>query len=248
MMKYAHLNPPTSGLLGAGSGSVFWTMLSLVKLIYGSVLSLTVLASGISYGQNSDWDLERDRDGIQVSTRSVAGSPYKEVRSVSLIEGVSLTSLVALIEDAQACPQWADKCAESYLVERLSETESLVYTHNDMPFPVTDRDVVARVTWSQDLESLQVTMRSTAVNGGVKEKRGRLRLKQANATWQFSPQPNGSIKILNQAHINPGSNIPGWVTNMLLVDTPFETMKSYIAEVVKPKYQAAQISFIQDAD
>lgn len=218
------------------------------KFLTASVLGLMLLVSGISHGQDSDWDLERDRDGIQIFTRSVAGSPYKEVKSVTQIEDVSLASLVALIEDAEACPQWADKCAESYLVERLSETESLVYTHNDMPFPVSDRDVVARVLWNQDPQSLQVTMKSTAVSAGVEKKRGRLRLTEANATWQFTPRPDGSIEIMNQAHINPGSSIPGWVTNMLLVDTPFETMKSYIAEVVKPKYQLAQISFIQDVD
>jgi len=33
---------------------------------------------------------------------------------------------------------------------------------------------------------------------------------------------------------------------LLLVDTPFETMKSYLAEVVKPKYQAAHIGFIKE--
>jgi hypothetical protein len=236
-MKNTQLNPLACGYRGA------------VKLIIASLLSLAVLVSGISHGQESEseWELERDREGIQVFTRPVEGSPYKEVRSVSQIEGVSLTSLVALIEDAEACPRWADKCAESYLVERLSETESLVYTHNDMPFPITDRDVVVRVRWAQNPESLQVTMQSSAVSEGVEKKRGRLRLTQANASWRFTPQLDGSIEISNRAHINPGSNIPGWFTNMLLVDTPFETMKSYLAEVVKPKYQAAQISFIQEA-
>lgn len=219
-----------------------------VKRVRQLLISLLVLGASQVYGQESDWELERDREGIQIFTRAVAGSPYKEVKSLSRIEGVSLTSLVALIEDAEACPQWADKCAESYLVKRVSETESLIYTHNDMPFPVKDRDVVANVTWAQDPQSFQVTMQSTAVSDGVEEKRGRLRLKQANATWQFTPQADGSIEVLNQAHINPGSSIPGWVTNMLLVDTPFETMKSYLAEVVKPKYQTAQISFIQEAD
>jgi hypothetical protein len=215
-----------------------------VKLIIASSLSLAVLVSEISHGQESEWELERDREGIQVFTRSIEGSPYKEVRSVSRIEGVSLTSLVALIEDAEACPRWADKCAESYLLKRFSETESLVYTHNDMPFPITDRDVVVRVRWAQNPESLQVTMQSSAVSEGVEKKRGRVRLTQANASWRFTPQLDGSIKISNRAHINPGSNIPGWFTNMLLVDTPFKTMKSYLAEVVKPKYQSAQIGFI----
>lgn len=247
-MKTAHPSSATFAYFSSYFSAAFSPVFDAAKLINASVLTLTLFVSGVSYGQESEWELERDREGIQIFTRSVAGSPYKEVKSLSIIEGVSLTSLVALIEDAEACPQWADKCAESYLIERVSETESLIYTHNDMPFPVKDRDVVASVKWTQDPETLQVTMTSTAVSDGVEEKRGRLRLKQANAIWQFSPQPNGSIEILNQAHINPGSSIPGWVTNMLLVDTPFETMKSYLAEVVKPKYQTAEIGFIQDAD
>lgn len=228
--------------------TIFFNSCLAIKLVRQLLIGLLVLGAAQAYGQESQWELERDREGIQIFTRSVAGSPYKEVKSVSYIEGVRLSSLVALIEDAEACPQWADKCAESYLVERESETQSLIYTHNDMPFPVKDRDVVASVSWMQDPDSLQVIMTSVAVSDGVEEKRGRLRLKQANASWQFSPQSDGSIEILNQAHINPGSSIPGWVTNMLLVDTPFETMKSYLAEVVKPKYQSAQVSFIQDVD
>ncbi len=209
-------------------------------------LAVGLLFVGSAAAQTSDWELKRDLDGIQVFTRSVEGSPYKEVRSEALISGVTLNSLVALIEDAEACPNWADKCAESYLVQRVSPTESLVYTHNDMPFPVSDRDVVAKVAWQQDPQTLSVKMTSMAVPGTVDPMRGRVRLTNANAMWEFSPNPNGSITVVNQAHIDPGSSIPGWVTNMLLVDTPFETMKSYLAEVVKPKYQATDVSFVTE--
>lgn len=66
------------------------------------------------------------------------------------------------------------------------------------------------------------------------------------AMWEFSPNPDGSITVVNQAHIDPGSSITGWVTNRLLRDTPFETMKSYLLEVVKPKYQGANIGFVTE--
>jgi len=193
-----------------------------------------------------EWELRKDTDGVQVYTRAVAGSAYKAVRATTVIENVTLTSLVALIEDAQACPDWADKCAESYVVERISETESYVYTHNSLPFPVKDRDVVAHVRWSQDPSTLQVIMTSTATTGIMEEKRGRLRLENANANWTFTPISSGAIEVSNEAHIDPGSNLPGWVTNMLLVDTPFQTMVSFIDEVVKPKYQNAELGFIQE--
>ena len=210
------------------------------------LLSCSFLQLMQTHAAEEQWGLRRDRDSIQVYSRAVQGSAYAQVKTTTLLENVSLASLVALIEDAEACPTWADKCAESYVFERINETEAYVYTHNDMPFPVKDRDVLAHVEWAQDSGSLQVTMKSVAMSGLLPEVRGRLRLTEANASWTFLPLASGQVEVSNTAHINPGSNIPGWVTNMLLVDTPFETMKAFIAEVVKPKYQNASVGFIKE--
>lgn len=194
------------------------------------------------------WELRRDEEGIQVYTREVAGSPYDAVRAVSVLENIRLSSLVALIEDAPACADWADRCAESYLVERISEGESLIYTHNDMPFPVSDRDVLAHVIWQQDPQTLIVKMTSMATVDRMEEVRGRLRLTEAQASWTFKPLQDGRVEITNEAHINPGSALPGWVTNMLLVETPFVTMRAFLEEVVKPEYRNAEVSFITEAN
>jgi len=215
-----------------------FALLALVSLILSSAASMAVA--------QQEWELRRDRDGIQVYTRSVEGSPHKAVRTVTVLHAVNLASLVALIEDAAACPDWADRCAESYLHERLSETESLVYTHNDMPFPVKDRDVLARVRWVQNPDTFEVAMTSSATEGILDKVRGRLRLTKAEAKWNFAPQADGSVLISNEVHLDPGSSLPGWVTNMLLVDAPFETMASFISEVREPKYSEAELSFIQE--
>ena len=221
-------------------------MIITQRLIKLSIM-LTMCASSCLFAAGEQgWELQRDKDGIQVHTRPVEGSPYDTVRTTTRMMDVRLSSLVALIEDAPACTDWADSCAESYLVERLSESESLVYTHNDMPFPVKDRDVVAQVKWTQDAASFEVEMNSVATVGNMDEVRGRLRLIEAVASWNFAPQADGSVLISNQAHIDPGSALPGWVTNMLLIDAPFETMKSFVSEVANPKYVDARLSFIQE--
>ena len=217
-----------------------------LRLRFFVLLLLGSTSFGLLSAEDEAWKLRRDREGIQVYTRSVAGSPFDAVRATAVVETVRLTSLVALIQDAEACPEWADRCAESYLIEQLSENESLIYTHSDMPFPVKDRDVVAHVSWSQDPVTFEVMMNSVAITGRIDEVRGRLRLTDARAIWRFTPLPSGEVAIFSEAHINPGSSLPGWVTNMLLVDTPFETMKSFVAEAVKPKYADAQLSFIQE--
>ena len=209
-------------------------------------LIAALVLCGSQLSAEEEWDLKRDRDGIQVHTRSVSGSPYDEVRAETVVQGVRLSSLVALVMDADACAAWADRCAESYVVDTLSDTEALVYTHNDLPFPVKDRDVVSHARWEQDPETFTVRMVSEAVSGYVEEQRGRQRLTEANVSWQFVPLADGSIRVINQAHINPGSNLPGWITNMLLIDTPFETMKAYLEEVRAPRYAQADISFVTE--
>ena len=208
------------------------------------VLSMFVAiccAYGAVAGEAMVWTLRRDREGIQVYTRSVEGSPYDAVRAVTVLENVRLAAMVALIEDAAACPEWADRCAESYVYKRLADNESLIYTLNDMPFPVKDRDVLARVIWNQDPATRLVTIMSQATDGEMAEIEGRLRLTEANSQWYFRPLPSGAVEVSNEAHINPGSALPGWVTNMLLVDTPFETLRAFSEAVQQDKYQQAII-------
>ena len=106
--------------------------------------------------------------------------------------------------------------------------------------------MVAQVKWTQDSATFEVKMNSVATVGKMDEVRGRLRLTKAVASWNFATQADGSVLISNQAHIDPGSALPGWVTNMLLIDAPFETMKSFVSEVANPKYVDAQLSFIQE--
>jgi len=215
---------------------------------YQGMVFVSLLFTAMAASAAEEWELRKDEDSIQVFTRTVEDSPYKAVKTVTQIQGVTLASLVALIEDAESCPEWADKCAESYVYERISDTEAYVYTHNNMPFPVKDRDVLAHVHWQQDPSNLEVVMNSDAVEGRMDTVRGRVRLTEAKASWVFKPLDDGSIEVRNEAHINPGSNIPGWVTNMLLVDTPFQTMKSFVEEVRKPKYQNAKVAFIHEKE
>lgn len=211
------------------------------------ILCLGCAVSGSATADTEDaWKLRRDKAGIQVHTRKVEGSPYAAVKSTTILQGVRLASLVALLEDVEACPDWADKCAESYVHQRISDTESYIYTHNAMPFPIKDRDILAHVIWRQDPVTFEVVMNSEATTGILEKVKHRLRLTHAKASWRFRPLPSGDVEVITEAHIDPGSSLPGWITNMLLVDTPYQIMKSFAAEVVKAKYRDAAVSFIQE--
>lgn len=223
----------------------YWTILFL----FTACLSrLSFAADSLKEVAETEWELKRDRDGIQIYTAEITGSAHNAVRAETIVEGVRLSALVAVIEDAEACAEWADRCAESYIVERPSTTEAIIYTHNDLPFPVSDRDVTARATWSQNPQTLEVMLESMAISGVMDEVRGRVRLTQATVYWQFVPLGENRVQIINRAHINPGSALPGWVTNMLLVDTPFETLEGMVDFVKRPEYRDAEIEFVTEPE
>ncbi len=210
------------------------------------VLLALVTGCGVTLSVNADsaWQLRKDKGGIQVYTKSVDGSPYDAVRAVTQVDSIRLMSLVALLDDVAACQDWADQCVESTVRKRISDTQAYVYTHNDLPFPVKDRDVLTHVIWTQNPADYEVVMSSKATTGLMDKVKGRIRLTEAKTSWRFKPLKSGQIEVSNESHINPGSSLPGWITNMLLVETPYETIKSFVEEAAKQKYQNADVSFI----
>ena len=189
------------------------------------------------------WSLKKDSDDIQIFTRKVEGSKYKMVRGITQAR-IPLPSAVALVRDSGACADWADLCAKSSVYKTISPTEDLVYTLNNLPWPVSDRDVIARVSWQQDPKTHAVTMVSKAIDGEIDKNKGIVRLTEAMSKWIFTPLPDGRLEIVTEAHLNPGGPLPAWITNMLLIDSPYNTLKSFREAVLADKYQSATFDFI----
>ncbi|MEN1727223.1 MAG: START domain-containing protein [Pseudomonadota bacterium] len=210
-----------------------------------AALALSLVAAQLSWADEMDWETKRDRDGIQVFTSAVAGSPYDAVRSTMTIAS-SLSALVALVLDTEACPEWADLCAESNVFETVSETEFYVYTLNDVPWPVSDRDATTHVVWTQDPETLEVTMTATLVTGKRPKRRRTVRLAEGTTGWSFQPLGNGEVRITSSAHLEPGGAVPGWLSNRLLVDSPFTTMQRMRDLITSGRYDDAQFDWVSE--
>jgi len=89
-------------------------------LLFAFILPASAYAqlAGVDY----DWKQKKDKDGIKIYTSTVEGSPFKAVRGEMVVEG-RLASLVALVEDLDACPSWADLCKEARIEKRVSDSE-----------------------------------------------------------------------------------------------------------------------------
>jgi len=198
--------------------------------------SVIAQVEGVEYG----WEEKRNKDNIKIFTSDVNGSSFSAVRGEMRIKG-TVPALVALVNDLPNCSSWADLCRESILIKAVSETEKFIYVYNDTPFPIKDRDVVVHVFWSKDKETNRVSMRSSAVKLEESEQLkpmigSAVRLTDAVSQWHFTPLDDGYVLVENFAHIDPNGPTPAWITNLLLVESPFKTMKNMREIIQAGKY------------
>lgn len=201
----------------------------VVKLFVGWCCLVSMLFSVNSVAQIAidgyQWRLKKDNTDIQIYTSKVEGSKYLAV-SASMQIKATVDSAAALIMDLKNCQQLSKICREAYIHERLSDTQSYVYSRNDIPFPGRDRDVVSHVVWSNDTENGVLMMISQAVTGVVPKVKGVIRIEQATVMWRFTPKDKGMILVESFAHVNPASPMPKWLLNRLLINSPYKTMKN----------------------
>ncbi|NND81999.1 MAG: hypothetical protein HKN50_06175 [Gammaproteobacteria bacterium] len=201
------------------------------------------LAAATFTDTDYSWELKRDKDGIQIFTSVVPDSPYKAVKAVTTANA-SVRSAVALVMDFGACSKWAEYCKKSYVLEQQDPFTAYVYTLNDLPFPVKNRHVTAVVHWFVADAGRQVQMISHAVTDRAIPDINAIRLQQATAEWRFVEETNGILRIESYAHIDPNGVTPAWLTNMLLVDSPFKTLEKMRAIIESGQYDQAKVEFL----
>lgn len=205
---------------------------------------LLVIGSAPAFAEEV-WRLEKDSDGISVWTRAVEGSKHRAVRARMVVD-TPIMELVALVRDTDACPDWAEFCAASHVHESVSDVEAYIYTLNDMPWPVTDRDALSHVLWTVDASTGAVRMDAVATDGRLAPKKGAVRLTDASTYWTFTPTEDG-VLVETAAHVDPAGPVPAWITNRLLVDAPMRTMQRLRDVAATGRYAEVVVDFVPNA-
>jgi hypothetical protein len=178
-----------------------------------------------AYAQETDWKLEKEKEGIAVYTRNFEEVKIKEFKATTDINA-EMEILVAMVLDVEEYSKWMENVKSAEVIKKISEDELYIYSVVDVPWPFDDRDVVTIDKVSRDASSGVVTISIQGVEGMVPEKEGVIRMPESGGFWKFTPQKNGRIAIVYQYLADPGGGIPDWLVNMFLVDGPYKTLEN----------------------
>jgi len=208
-------------------------------------LLLLVLLLPTAWSADELWRQEKDEGGIQIHTRAVPGWSIREIRGSTRFEG-RLSSLVAVIDDSSASPELNEFVVKSSVERRDSATRYQLYSVTDMPWPVTDRDVLTEREIVQDPATLAVTISDKATENLMPVQKGLVRILKSRQQWTLTPAADGSVQVEWRMLTDPAGPIPSSMLNALSISTPLRTLAKLKELAQRPRYAQARLSFIRE--
>jgi START domain len=207
-------------------------------------LLFVVLFSLPGFGQ-SPWKLHSDRDGIQVYTQDVTGSPFKALKAVCTVE-TSLSRLAAVLLDVKNTKDWVYATKECKLLKQTSPSELYYYSELSLPWPASNRDFIIRISIAQDPASKVVMVTAENKPDYIPGKKSIVRIRESAAYWQITPLAGGMVKVEYTMQVDPAGMLPAWLVNMFVAKGPTQTFIQLRKQVKKPFYNNIQLGFIKD--
>ena len=175
-----------------------------------------------------EWKLVKEKGEIKVFVKRNAAE-FGVVRIEAKIHA-SLQDFVSYINVAESYPEWLYSCKEGKEISRI-DNEFTYYTITDLPFPFYDRVLTARST--QQRSPHVFVSNTVSIEQAVKNK-DLVPVSYFKSQWVVTQESAELININFQIEMDPGGNIPAWLSNMAIDFGPYNTM-SKLKEILEQK-------------
>lgn len=194
---------------------------------------------------SQEWKLVKDEDGIKVYTRLPEGSSLEEVRATVRVK-TTLSAFTALLKDVDGYKAWAYNCVESKVIKMVCDTAQCYYTQTDLPWPVSNRDLIFRSSLKQDSLTLVIKTNSVCVPDMLEENDGIIRIRAGRTAWTLTPVSGGFVDVDYFASIDPGGTVPAWLINSTIDMGPYNTLNNVRELLEGGKYKDATFWFVKE--
>ncbi|MFT4518238.1 MAG: hypothetical protein ACI9JM_000619 [Halioglobus sp.] len=197
----------------------------LKTLASSLLLAMTAAATAAT---DEQWQLANEDPRIFLYTRSIADSPFTAVKASMVVHGSS-EKVASVFGDGNGCSEWRGMCKSSKLLGEPSETERYVYLVLDLPWPISDRDLVLHSVSELDAETKSLTVNLNSAEGKhplTKHVRAK-----SNGSYVIRAVDEKNVEITYEMHVDLGGELSPGMINSRLVTSTFEDMERLLALV-----------------
>ena len=176
-------------------------------------------------------------DWLKIFTCPVPSSSFLSFVAVATVDA-SQQSVLSLLYDIDVATEWVWKTREMRVLQELTENDGrVVYQLVSAPWPVSDREIISRSTAFMDPKTSEAFIRIECLPDFLPEDERYVRVRQMEGAWNILPLSENSCSVVFRLHIEPGGEIPSWLANIAVIDTPYHTMCNLRDMVKREKYR-----------
>ncbi len=180
--------------------------------------------------------LRLKNDWLKIFTCPVPTSAFLSFVTIATIDAPQ-HAVLSLLYDIEVATEWVWKTKEMRLLQELREDEGrIVYQLVSAPWPVSDREIITRSQGYMDPETSEVFIKLECVADYLPKNDKYVRVPELQGGWNIIPLSENQCRVVFRLHIEPGGEIPSWLANIAVIDTPYHTMVNLREMVKKEKY------------
>ncbi|MCW3786722.1 hypothetical protein [Plebeiibacterium sediminum] len=163
----------------------------------------------------SEWVCVKEDNGIALHERWVKVNESLSVRErkgIMVVDG-SMDEVISFLSNPKTVKLWMKGIKEVRLV--VHKDEELLYIVINLPWPFSDRDLVAKYSVTQTGPDNCVIRMSSDTYNDI-EKKNTVRIKNYDATWKLTKLDEGKVQIQFQVFSAEPPLFPQWVQEPVL--------------------------------
>ncbi len=191
---------------------------------------ILLLASSAVRSESAQWSLVEQEDGISIYTRQRGESPYLEIKAEMTINARA-EDVAEAFGDGNGCAAWRAMCKSSNVIEIVGENERFVHMVLDMPWPISDRDLVMHVTDSMDTQLQQAFVQFTSASEKLPTDDW-VRAK-ANGEYLITVTDENQVHFVYIIHTDLGGNLSANMINPRVASSTIEDLQRLRVEAAE---------------
>lgn len=192
--------------------------LSLKLIFFLFIFSITADLSAQS------WTFVKSQEGINLYTRKEEGSLLKSFKGIMDVHS-TMVKVCDLIGNVNNHDWWDENLREIKVLSYEKDKYFQYYLIYHVPWPFTDRDLCVESNVSIDPVTGRRTITATPLSNVIPEKPDLIRIKKYWQKWTIQPMENGIVRLTLEGFVDPAGNVPSWLYNMVITETPLKVMR-----------------------
>ncbi len=196
-----------------------------LTLLLALIVALGVATPSMSAAdEGASWERIRTEDGIVVSRKDVAGSPFVAFRGEGDVDA-PLLAVGSVLVDVPHEKDWIDSLVEARVLRQVSDTEYVMYSHFGTPITMSDRDFVTDVRLVLDPNDKSLTVQMHSINDSSAPSTSYVRALVTDSVFVLRASPDGrKTHVVAEIHCDPKGSVAAWIVNWFQKNWGYNTI------------------------